>query len=98
MTDRRDCIWLSACTSTSRSWLRSRATLSDRSESDCLARRSSFTISTSLLLFLVVGILYEAIARHLDEEHEHLLAEIVRVLRHTAGSNRGMAGLIDQVR
>ena len=28
ITDRRDCIWLSACTSTSRSWLRRRATLS----------------------------------------------------------------------
>src|SRR6266498_3392860 len=57
-----------------------------------------FTISTSLLLLLVVGILYVAIEKHLDEEHEHLVAEIVRVLQHSAGSRgRSLTSLVEQV-
>ncbi len=40
-----------------------------------------FTIAALLLLFLVITVLYQAIEKHLEEEHEHLLAEIIRVLR-----------------
>ncbi len=57
-----------------------------------------FTISTSLLVLVVVGILYEAIARHLDEEHEHLVAEIVRVLKHSGASPaRSVTSLVEQI-
>lgn len=58
-----------------------------------------FTISASTLLLLVVAILYQAIARHLDEEHEHLLAEIVRVLRQSTPSrDSSVSTLVEQVR
>jgi two-component system heavy metal sensor histidine kinase CusS len=57
-----------------------------------------FTISASTLLLLVVAIMYYAIAQHLDEEHEHLLAEIGRVMQQAASSReRNVATLVDDL-
>jgi two-component system heavy metal sensor histidine kinase CusS len=53
-----------------------------------------FTISASTLLFLAMAILYQHIVQHLEEEHEQLLGEIVRVLRHSTASQN----LVEQVR
>lgn len=58
-----------------------------------------FTICTSTLLLIVVGFMYEEIAKHLDEEHEYLIAEIVQVLQHSTGSqSRNVTALVEQVR
>ncbi len=53
-----------------------------------------FTISASTLLLLVVAILYQHIAKHLDEEHEQLLVEMVRVLSRSTASQ----DIVEQVR
>lgn len=55
-----------------------------------------FTITTSLLVFTVVVVLHDAIARHLDDEHEHLLAEIVRVLQQSSASG-GLQTLVEEL-
>lgn len=55
-----------------------------------------FTITTTLLVFIVVVVLLDAIARHLDDEHEHLLAEIVRVLQQSSAAG-GLQTLVEEL-
>jgi two-component system heavy metal sensor histidine kinase CusS len=42
-----------------------------------------FTISSAALLGGVVGVFYRGVAAHLEDEHRHLLAEVVRLLSQT---------------
>jgi two-component system heavy metal sensor histidine kinase CusS len=48
-----------------------------------------FTLSSTVLLGGVVTVFYRSVARHLDDEHMHLLAEVVHLLRLTPPDPNG---------
>ncbi|MEW6337089.1 MAG: heavy metal sensor histidine kinase [Acidobacteriota bacterium] len=47
-----------------------------------------FTFSSAVLLGGALAVFYRGVARHLDDEHRHLLAEVVRIVRLSAPAAR----------